>query len=145
LWVAVAVLVAVMVAMAGVITWLMASTVPTDDYDAAQAELESAQEQVTALTEERSDLTAERDSLTDERDQLVASVAATAVAAKALAYIDLNVDPLFVEEMVQAGTDFTPYDELLATLGEDVTLAEWVSSYDAFRMAERYVYETDDA
>jgi hypothetical protein len=145
LWVAVAAVVAVMVGLAGVIAWLMASTVPTDDYDAVQAELESAQEEVTALNEENSALTADRDSLTDERDQLVASIAATAVAAKARAYIDLSLDPVFIEEMAQAGTDLASYDELLAILGEEVTLAEWVTSYDAFRMAERYVYETEDA
>jgi hypothetical protein len=145
LWVAVAVVVAVMVGLAGVIAWLMASTVPTDDYDAVRADLESAQEQVTALTEDNAALTAERDSLTDERDRLGATIAATAVAAKALAYIDLNFDPLAIDEMAQGGVDFSSYDELLTILGEDATLTEWVTSYDAFRMAERYVYETEDA
>ena len=144
-WVAVAIVAAVMVGLAGMMVWLMASTVPTGDYDAAVADLESAEAKVTALAKENSDLTADLASLSGERDQLVAAVAATAIAAKARAYIDLNIDPMYVEEQAQAGMEFTSYDELLALLGEDMTLTEWVNSNDAFRAAERSVYDTEDA
>lgn len=144
-WVAVAIFAAVMVGLAGVIVWLMATTVPTSDYDDAVADLEAAQAEVTALEETNSDLTAELASLSDERDQLVASIAATAIAAKARAYVDLNLDPTYLDELAQAGTDFAPADELLATLGEDMTLVEWAASGKAFRAADQYVYDTEDA
>jgi chromosome segregation ATPase len=143
----------------------MASTVPSGDYDDVVADFEVAQTKATALAEENSGLTAdlaslsdERDqlveenssltadlaSLSNERDQLVATIAATAIAAKARAYIDLNLDAMYVEERAQAGTDFAPFDELLATLGEDMTLTEWVNSSSSFRMADQYVYKTED-
>lgn len=144
-FVAVAILAVVVVGLAGMIFWLMASTVTNSDYDAAVADLDAAQSKVTALTEENSNLTADMTALVEEREQLVANIAAAGIAAKALAYLDLNFDLPFVEEMSQAGVDFTSYDELLALLGEDVTLAEWVASNDAFRAAERAVYATEDA
>jgi hypothetical protein len=140
-----AVFAAAMVALVGVIVWLMATTVPTGDYDDAMADLEAAQTEVTTLAEANSDLTADLATLSEERDQLIASVAATAIAAKARAYVDLNFDPMFVEEMAQAGTDFAPFDDLLATLGEDMTFEQWAASGRAFGAAERYVYDTDDA
>jgi hypothetical protein len=133
------------VGLAGVIVWLMATTVPTGDYDEAMADLEATQTEVTDLAEANSDLTADLATLSDERDQLVASIAATAIAAQARAYIDLNFNPMYVEEMAQAGTDFAPYDDLLATLGEDMSFEQWASSGRAFGAAERYVYRTDDA
>jgi hypothetical protein len=143
-WVAAAIFAAVTVGLAGVIVWLMATTVPTGDYNAAVADLEAAQTEVTTLEDENSDLTAELASLSDERDQLVASIAATAIAAKARAYVDLNFDSMYVEEMAQAGTDFAPFDDLLATLGEDITLVQWVASGQAFEAAEDSVYDTHD-
>ena len=135
----------VAVALAGAIVWLMASTVPTGDYDDAIADLQAEQSKVTALADENSGLTADVSTLSEERDQLLANVAAAAVTAKAMAYIELNYDPAYVEEMAQAGIDLTPFDELLALLGEDVALTEWVASNDAFRAAEWSVYETEDA
>lgn len=144
-FVAVALLAVVAVGLAGMIFWLMASTVTNSDYDAAVADLDAAQSKVTALTEENSNLAADMTAIVEERDQLVANIAAAGIAAKAMAYLDLNIDPPFVEEMSQAGLDFTSYDELLALLGEDATLAEWVASNDAFREAEGAVYATEDA
>jgi cell division protein FtsB len=144
-WVAVGIFVAVIVGLAGVIVWLMATTVSTGDYDDAVADFEAAQTEVAALEEANSDLTADLASLSDERDQLVASIAATAIAAKARAYVDLNFDEMYVDEMAQAGTDFAPFDDLLATLGEDMTFEQWAASGRAFGAAERYVYDTNDA
>jgi hypothetical protein len=62
-----------------------------------------------------------------------------------MAYLDLNMPQAFLEELGQAGVDFTSYDELLSLLGEDATMTEWVGSNDAFRAAEWSVYETEDA
>jgi cell division protein FtsB len=143
--VAVAIFAAVMVGLAGVIVWLMATTVPSGDYDDLMADLEATQTEVAALEDDNSDLTAELATLSDERDQLVAGFAATAIAAKARAYVDLMADPMYVEEMAQAGTDFAPFDDLLATLDEDMTFVEWAASSRAFTAAERYVYDTEDA
>jgi hypothetical protein len=135
---------AVMVGLAGVIVLLMASTVPTGAYDDAVADLEAAQTEAIALAEENSALTADLDALAGEREQLVASIEATAVAAKAMAYMDLNMAPEYVGELARAGWDFASYDELLAVLGEDMTLTEWIDSNSAFWTAEQYVYMTDD-
>ena len=57
--VALVTMVVVTVGLAGAIVWLMASTVPTGDYDDAIADLQAAQSKVSALAEENSGLTAD--------------------------------------------------------------------------------------
>jgi hypothetical protein len=82
--------------------------------------------------------------LTEERDQLLANASAVALVSKARAYVDMNLDSTYVDQLAQAGTDLSSYDEVLALLGEDMTLTEWVN-YSGFRAAERAVYATEDA
>lgn len=138
--------------LVGALVWVMASTVPTSDYDRATADLASAQTEIETLTADNGELTARNaavtadlESLQASHDKLVSEAAAAAIAAQAIAYLDLNNDAAFVQQVVQSGWNATTADELLAQLGEDVTLEEWVNSGSAFLAADRSVYLTEDA
>ena len=142
----------IIVGLVGALVWVMASSVPMSDYDRATADLASAQTELDTLTADNDELTARNaavtadlESLQADHDKLVSEAAAAAIAAEAIAYLDLNNDPAFVQQVVQSGWSAATADDLLAQLGEDVTLEEWVNSGSAFSAADRSIYLTGDA
>ena len=119
----------------------------TDVRTASETEVAAMNGEIVAMRAATADLDAENSELRAELDTAAADLAASvanverltassegmrlrlddaADMAETLAYLDLNMDPEFYAYLTDIGVDFTPYDELLATLGYDHTVATYV-------------------
>jgi len=170
---AIPVVVAVVAVLAAVVavSWVLATTVPSSDYDEVNARLDrrtaqlaDAEDQIGTLQSTTDELDTEIAALTTQNDDLTADVGTlrsdlaaaevvradaqqrldrATLAAAAIAYIALDWWPDDVDTVTAAGAVSSP-DELLAALGEDATWSEWVNANDVWRERDRAIAALDD-
>lgn len=127
---------------AGVIWWLLDSTVPVDDYEAVTASLSAMEaeladvsadninlgDEVAALSSESDRLEGELADLSLESQRLEEGLGSLNDVARAIAVVSLWYDPEYLAELRDVGLDETMADQMLVDMGFNEPLAQWAET-----------------
>jgi hypothetical protein len=147
----------VLVGLAGFIWWLLDSTVPVGEYEAATASLSAVEAELTDVSAENTSLGNEvaalsgeikrlEDELADLSEQtqnLEQGLGSLVNVARAIALDRLAWDPEFIAELRSAGLDESVADQLMVDLQINGTFAEWVES-DNWQTVNRIMMQVPD-
>lgn len=138
----VGVLVIVLFGLAGFLWWLLESTVPIGEYEAAIASLSAVEAELEEVSAENDGLGNEVEALAVESDRLERELAdrsaesqrleqrlgSLANVGRAIAILSMWYDPEHIAELRGAGLDLSAADQLMGDLGFNQAFAEWVES-----------------
>lgn len=127
---------------AGVIWWLLDSTVPVDDYEAVTASLSAMEaeladvsadninlgDEVAALSSESERLEGELADLSLESQRLEERLGSLIDVARAIAVVSVWYEPEYLAELRDFGLDETMADQMLVDVGFNEPLAQWAET-----------------
>jgi hypothetical protein len=132
----------ILLGLAGALWWLLDSTVPIGEYEAATGSLSAVEAELTdvsaentslgnevaALSAESRRLEGELADLSAQNQRLEQGLGSLVDVSRAIAFSFVWYDPEYIAELRNAGLDETMADELMVDLQINETFAEWIES-----------------